>query len=118
MNNSKKIVIIVMTMLVNVLYMNAAQAVDQVKVQPHHMLMARRAAELDAYRLMTERIMGLKLNANSTVKNFAGQSDKIVTSMSNFIKGIRIDEEQTRWFDDGSCGSGSSRYTVAGDRGA
>ena len=70
---------------------------------PHQKLMAKRAAELDAYRNMTERIMGLRIDSDSTVVNFVGESDRIATSMDHFIKGLRIDDDQTSWYDDGTC---------------
>ena len=70
---------------------------------PHQKLMAKRAAELDAYRNMTERIMGLRITSESTVLNFVGESDRIATSMDHFIKGLRIDDDQTSWYDDGTC---------------
>ena len=72
-------------------------------IPPHQKLMAKRAAELDAYRNMAERIMGLRVTSSSMVSNFVGESDRIRTSMDHFIKGLRIDDEQTAWYDDGSC---------------
>ena len=75
----------------------------QVKVQPHNMIMAKRAAEMDAYRQMTERIMGLQLSASSSVRDYVGESDRIATRMAHFIKGVRIDDDLTTWYDDGSC---------------
>ena len=91
-----------LTVIIGMTAAFSAQA-EQVKIQPHHMVMAKRAAELDAYRQMAERIMGLKISASSTVKDFVGESDRIAVSMANFIKGIRIDDDLTCWYDDGSC---------------
>lgn len=70
---------------------------------PHQKLMAKRAAELDAYRQMAERILGLKISGDSSVRDFALESDNIKTSLDHFIKGMRIDDDQTVWFDDGTC---------------
>jgi len=70
---------------------------------PHQKLMAKRAAEIDAYRNMTERIMGLEIRSDSKVIDFVGESDRIATSMQHFIKGLRIIEDKTSWYDDGSC---------------
>jgi len=72
-------------------------------ISPHQKLMAKRAAELDAYRNMTERVLGLQVSSESKVLDFVGESDKIQTHMDHFIKGLRIDDDMTRWYDDGSC---------------
>jgi len=70
---------------------------------PHQKLMAKRAAEIDAYRNMTERIMGLEIRSDSKVIDFVGETDRIATSMEHFIKGLRIVEDETCWYDDGTC---------------
>ncbi len=70
---------------------------------PHQKLMAKRAAEIDGYRNMTERIMGLEISSESKVVDFVGESDNIATSMQHFIKGLRIVEDKTSWYDDGTC---------------
>ncbi len=72
-------------------------------ISPHQKLMVKRAAELDAYRNMAERIMGLKMSSETTVVNFTAESDEIATSIDHFIKGLRVDDEQTTWYDDGTC---------------
>lgn len=66
-------------------------------------LMAKRAAELDAYRNITERILGLRVSSNSEVRDFVNESDRITLSMDHFIKGLAIDDDQTVWLSDGSC---------------
>jgi len=72
-------------------------------VSPDQKLMAKRAAEIDAYRNMAERILGLKINSETVVKDYVAQSDKIATHMDHFIKGLKIKEGQTTWFNDGTC---------------
>jgi hypothetical protein len=70
---------------------------------PRQKVMAKRAAELDAYRLMAERILGLKISSDSAVRDFVLESDDIKTSLDHFIKGMRIDDDKTVWYEDGSC---------------
>lgn len=77
-------------------FMNASWA--EVPVQQK--LMAKRAAELDAYRLLGERILGLQVSSESIVKDFAAESDEVATSLDDFIKAVRF--KDTRYFDDGS----------------
>jgi hypothetical protein len=53
------------------------------------MLHARRAAELDAYRLMAERFVGVKINSTTTVQDLCLGSDKVAASVAVFIKGLK-----------------------------
>ncbi len=64
-------------------------------------LLAKRAAEADCYRKLAERIMGLKINSSTLVRDFVTESDEIQTEVNTFIKGIRLGKP--RWYDDGSC---------------
>ena len=52
--------------------------------------MARRAAELDAYRKMSETIKGFQITSKTTVKDFVTESDEIQAQFQTFIRGIRI----------------------------
>jgi hypothetical protein len=64
-------------------------------------LLAKRAAEADCYRKLAERIMGLKINSSTLVRDFVTESDQIQTEVDTFIRGIRLG--QPRFFEDGSC---------------
>jgi hypothetical protein len=64
-------------------------------------LLAKRAAEVDCYRKLAERIKGLRINSNTLVRDFVTQSDEIQTEFDTFIKGIRLGKP--RYYDDGSC---------------
>jgi hypothetical protein len=68
---------------------------------PQQKLMAKRAAELDAYRKIAERVLGLQIRGDSSVRDFVGESDDISAAMDHFIKGIRLSDP--RYYDDGSC---------------
>src|ERR1035437_2061691 len=75
--------------------------VGMAAVAPNQKLMAKRAAQLDAYRQLTERIMGLQISSGTTVRDFVTESDQIGTSIEGFIKGVKLGEP--RYFDDGTC---------------
>ena len=49
-------------------------------------IMAKRAAEMDAYRRLAGRMMGVKIQGETTVKDFALQNDKIVAALSQTLK--------------------------------
>lgn len=65
-------------------------------------LLAKRAAQVDAYRKLTETIMGLQISSNTYVRDFVAESDEIRTGFDHFIKGLKIIGEP-RYFDDGTC---------------
>lgn len=60
-------------------------------------LMAERAARLDALRKLGERINGLLITSETTVKDFVATDDRIRTQMSTFLRGAR--EVCTRYHD-------------------
>ncbi len=65
------------------------------------MLHAKRAAEMDAYRLMAERIIGVKINSETSVAQMCLKNDKVQASLIAFLKGLKptaIDYKA-----DGSC---------------
>jgi hypothetical protein len=64
-------------------------------------LLAKRAAEADAYRKLAEIVYGLQLNERTTVRDFVTESDDIRGEVDSFIKGIRIGTPT--YYDDGSC---------------
>lgn len=68
---------------------------------PHENLLARRAAELDAYRQLAERVMGLHLSSTTTVRDFVTESDDIKTGVRAFIRGAR--STAVRNLEDGTC---------------
>jgi hypothetical protein len=70
------------------------------KVPAQQRLMALRAAEVDATRLLIERIMGLHLNSDSTVRDLTLANDTIRGNISASIKGVTT-TEAPEYFDDG-----------------
>jgi hypothetical protein len=64
-------------------------------------LLAKRAAQVDAYRQLGEQIKGLRIDSTTIVKDFVTESDEIRTQMRAFIKGMK--PVDTRYYDDGTC---------------
>lgn len=64
-------------------------------------LLAKRAAEADAYRKLAEAVYGVQLNATTHVQDFVAESDQIRGMVDSFIRGIRLGAPT--WYDDGSC---------------
>lgn len=64
-------------------------------------LLAKRAAEADAYRKLAECIKGLQIDSQTFVKDFVAESDVIRTEMDTFIRGVRLGDP--RWYADLSC---------------
>jgi hypothetical protein len=65
-------------------------------------LLAKRAAIVDGYRNLAERIKGLKIDASTYVRDFVAEADEINTALDTFIKGARV-VGPARYFDDGSA---------------
>lgn len=55
--------------------------------------LARRAAIVDAYRQLAETIQGVQVDAETTVRDLAIESDVINTKISALVKGARVVEE-------------------------
>ncbi len=64
-------------------------------------LLARRAAEADAYRKLAEAVYGLQINSRTYVRDFVAESDEIRTDVDSFVKGVRLGTPT--YYDDGSC---------------
>lgn len=63
-------------------------------------LMAARAAELDARRQLTEKVYGVKIDAKTTVRDFAVQNDTVKAEVDTFLAGAVVGEP--KYMDDGS----------------
>ncbi len=52
-------------------------------------IMARRVAELDGYRKLAERMLGVHVTSQTTVKDFVLESDYIKTRVAGLLKGAK-----------------------------
>lgn len=64
-------------------------------------LLAKRAAEADAYRKLAECVYGVKINSETSVRDFVTESDQIRSAVDTFIRGIRLGPP--RYYEDGVC---------------
>jgi hypothetical protein len=76
-----------------------APAQDITKEQ--NKLLAKRAAEADAYRKLAEIVYGLQINSRTYVRDFVTESDDIRGEVDAFVKGVRLGTPT--WYEDGSC---------------
>lgn len=65
-------------------------------------LLAKRAAQVDAYRQLTEILMGLRVTSSTTVRDYVAESDEIRTQFDHFVKGLKV-VGPPRYYDDGTC---------------
>lgn len=78
----------------------AAVALGQVS-EGQNKLLAKRAAEADAYRKLAETVYGLTLSSSTFVKDFVTENDEIRTGVDAVVRGARFG--QPRWNEDGTC---------------
>lgn len=64
-------------------------------------IQARRAAELDAYRRLAERVLGVSIASDTTVKDMALRSDKITARLVQVLEGAKT--TGVVYQPDGSC---------------
>jgi len=55
--------------------------------------MARRAAVLDAYKALAEKMYGIQINGRDTVKNMILQNSQLRAYVEGVVKGARVEEE-------------------------
>ena len=67
----------------------------------HQKVMAKRAAELDAYRRLAQRLMDIRIDSKTTVRDSCLENDELVATLSQLVKGA--EPIAIRYLDDGSC---------------
>ena len=53
-------------------------------------LKAKRGAQVDAYRKLSELIKGIQISSNTYVRDFVTESDVIRTQFNEFIQGAKV----------------------------
>jgi hypothetical protein len=56
--------------------------------------MARRAAIIDGYKALTEKLYGIKINGRETVRNMVLQNSNLRSKIAGVIRGAVIEEEE------------------------
>ena len=72
------------------------------KYAAQNKLLAMRAARVDAMRKLAERINGLVITSDTTVKDFVATSDVIQSSMTSWLVGMK-EVGKPRYTPDGIC---------------
>ena len=57
-------------------------------------VMARRAAILDAYKALAEKMYGIRINGRDTVKNMMLQNSTLRSYVEGLIRGAQIEDEE------------------------
>lgn len=78
--------------------MNARAKAFWGQLPPQARLMAARAARVDAMRRLAERLKGVQITSNTSVRDFIAESDQINTNMQTFLVGAR--ETAVRYYED------------------
>ena len=73
---------------------------EQKKAQ--NKLLAARAARVDAMRKLAERINGLMITSETTVKDFVATNDRIQTAMMAYLSGMK-EVGKPQYMEDGTC---------------
>ncbi|MCK4601815.1 MAG: LPP20 family lipoprotein [Phycisphaerae bacterium] len=72
------------------------------KRKAQNKLLARRAARVDAMRKLAERISGLIITSETTVKDFVATNDRIQTAMMAYLSGMK-EVGEPKYLPDGTC---------------
>jgi hypothetical protein len=81
--------------------LTTAAASAQELLDEQKKLLAKRAAEADAYRKLAEAVYGVQINSRTYVQDFVAESDDIRSEVDTFVRGIRLGTPI--WYEDGTC---------------
>ncbi|WP_419807490.1 hypothetical protein [Sphingomonas sp.] len=68
---------------------------------PQQLLMSKRAAQAECYRLLVERVFGLHISGDTSVAEMVTRNDTVRTDVDHMIRGARFSDP--RYLSDGSC---------------
>jgi len=101
MGNLVKVLMCGCVLAACVLPLKAQEALSEQK-KAQNKLLALRAARTDAIRKLAERIRGLRITSQTTVKDFVAESDTINTAMEAFLAGMK-EVGEPKFMVDGTC---------------
>lgn len=67
-----------------------AMSLDKRRPEAQRRLMAMRAARIDAYRAMAERVYGTVIQGNTTVRDMVVENDRLRTMVETYLHGARV----------------------------
>ena len=67
--------------------------------QTQKKLMAKRAATVDAYRKLLEKVNEIEISSETTIRDFLIEKDEVTTKVSGFIRGAKIMEVRDNQID-------------------
>lgn len=67
-----------------------AMSSDTKKPEAQRRLMAIRAAKMDAFRSMAERVYGTTIQGNTTVRDMVVENDRLRTVVETYLHGARV----------------------------
>ncbi len=97
-----QILICVSVLAAITLPLEAQEDAATVKRKAQNKLLALRAARVDAIRKLAERIKGLMINSETSVRDFVTEYDEINSSLMAFLNGMR-EKGKPRFHEDGTC---------------
>ena len=102
MGKAKNLMFLLVAGMVLTITVSAYAGPVEEKLAAQNKLLAMRAARVDAMRKLAERINGLVITSETTVKDFVASNDRIQTAMTSWLSGMKEVGEPT-WAPDGIC---------------